>query len=139
MKRWCGPSSTSSCNLHCLSASLFFISFLIGFKFGFRQFTKTFQIWFLDKPFAMLDFMDLTLHVHVFFFVDVDCEHVEMLRNTLSRLESNRGHLQLNLYLRLAANQGRWGTAILRSFYTFHFWRFRHMIFFAEVYLTFQD
>ena len=49
------------------------------------------------------------------FFVDVDCEHVEMLRNTLSRLESNRGHLQLNLYLRLAANQGRWGTAIFEK------------------------
>ena len=57
----------------------------------------------------------LTLHVRVAFFVDVDCEHVEMLRNTLSRLESNRGHLQLNLYLRLAANQGRWGTAIFEK------------------------
>ena len=86
--------------------------FLIGFKFGFRQFTKTFQIWFLDKPFAMLDFMDLTLHVHVAFFVDVDCEHVEMLRSTTSRLESNRGHLQFNSFSRLATNQDRSGMAI---------------------------
>ena len=39
-----------------------------------------------------------------------------MSRNTLSRLESNRSHLQLNLYLRLAANQGRWGTAIFEKF-----------------------
>ena len=35
-----------------------------------------------------------------------------MLRNTTSRLESNRGHLQFNLYSRLATNQGRWGMAI---------------------------
>ena len=63
----------------------------------------------------MLDFMDLTLHVHVAFFVDVDCEHVEMLRNTTSRSESNRGHWQFNLYSRLATNQGRWGMAIFEK------------------------
>ena len=60
----------------------------------------------------MLDFIDLTLHAHVAFSLDVDCEHVEMLRNTTSRLESNRGHLQVDLYSKLATNQGRWGMAI---------------------------
>ena len=56
--------------------------------------------------------IDLNLHVHVAFLVHVDCERVELSRNTTSRLESNWGHLQLNLYLKLATNQGRWGMAI---------------------------
>ena len=131
MKRWCGPSSTSSCNLHCLSASLFFISFLIGFKFGFRQFTKTFQIWFLDKPFAMLDFMDLTLHVHVIF---LSMLIVNMLRCCETHWIGWRVIGAICNWICI------WGLQqikaagerqFLRSFYAFHFWRFRHMIFFS--------
>ena len=89
MQLWRGPSSTFSCTLCCLSVSLFFDCFLIGFSFEFRQFIKAIRICFFGKMLAMFDlawislpgskceawlkikfvleiliFMNLILHVH---------------------------------------------------------------------------